>query len=387
MQNCSAEGKSFACPFFPPLMCFLQSWRVSTDAEAYLSSQCDGHEPDPCSKCRQHGVTCVWQPHTKESKDELIHQILALQERNREMLAQSAKNEEERKEFQQTTEWQATILRTIGSNGHDQEIIDRLRDGQTTQVIADWLAGEDPSFRNLGAESAVRLTLREVVKMFEEQCQAYDGLRDQESEYSSKRSWTSVTLDHKLIGHLFDLYFTWVHPVHMLFSKQEFAEEFRQHIEGDKDPVYCDSALVNAICAMACHLLDNNKFHRADQVPNAARLREAFLTQAKSGLTPDSYERITSVQTFALLYLVDWSSGKARHGLAYLRTAAEFLRPSYEGASVNSVEITYWGVKTLVTYVLPGLKQLPMLTRKPAQVLEQRTKSSTPHRCHPLRVL
>lgn len=300
-------------------------------------------------------MACVWQPHTKESKDDLIQQILALQHRNSEMTAQSAKNEEERREFQQTTECQATILQTIGRNGHDQEIIQRLRDGQTTQVIADWLAGEDPDFQNLGADSTLRLTLKEVVKMFEDQCQAYDGVKDQESEYTSKKPWTRVTSDHKLIGHLFDLYFTWVHPVHMLFSKQEFAKEFRENT-AETESVYCDSVLVNAICAMACHLLDNDKLPRGsqamdtDQVLNAARLREAFMAEARRGLTRETCEDITSVQAFALMYLVDWSSGKARHGLPYLRSAAEFLKPSYESQSEKAVEITFWGIRTLITY-------------------------------------
>ena len=270
------------------------------------------------------------------------------------MVEESARSEEESQNFRQTSEWQGLILSTIGKNGHDREIISRLREGQTIQAIADWLAAEDPTYRSLCSEPAISLSLTEVVQMFEDQCQAYDGLQQRDNLFSSKIPWTKVSTDHKLIGHLFDLYFTWVHPVHMLFNEMDFVRDFRESTQ-EEDTAYCGAALVNAICAMASHLLDNEKLQRGSQLVdvrrtlNAATLRKGFMSEAKRKLTPDTYGEMTSVQAFAVMYLVDWSSGKARSALGYLRAAAEIFDPSHGDQSEEAVEITYWGIKTLVT--------------------------------------
>jgi len=61
--------------------------------------------------------------------------------------------------------------------------------------------------------------------------------------------WTAVTSDAAILEHLFRLYFTWVHPVHTLFNEHRFADSYRRHSED-----YCSPVLVNALCAMACHL-------------------------------------------------------------------------------------------------------------------------------------
>ena len=270
------------------------------------------------------------------------------------MVEESARSEEEKQNFRKTSEWQGLILSTIGSNGHDVEIIARLREGQSIQAIADWLAAEDPTCRSLCSEPAIRLTLTEVVQMFEDQCEAYDGLEQRDILFSSKIPWTQVSTDHKLIGHLFDLYFTWVHPVHMLFGELEFIRDFRNSTQ-EEGTAYCGSALVNAICAMASHLLDNEKLQRGSQLVdvrrtlNAATLREGFMNEAKRRLTLDTYGQMTSVQAFAVMYLVDWSSGKARNALGYLRAAAEYLNTSHEDQSDEAVQITHWGIKTLIT--------------------------------------
>ena len=270
------------------------------------------------------------------------------------MVAESTRNEEERRDFKQTSEWQGLILNTIGQNGHDREIISRLREGESVQSIADWLVTVDPTYKNLGSEPTIKLTLTEVVQMFEEQCKPYDGRPWRDTLFSSKISWTKVTSDHKLTGHLLDLYFTWVHPVHMLFSEKDFIRDYGESTI-EEGSAYCGSALVNAICAMACQLLDNKMLQRGSELVDIRRnldevtLREGFMEEVKRRLAHQPNGRLTSIQAFAIMFLVDWGAGKTRNALGYLRVAAEHLNDLDRSQSEEAREITFWGINTLIT--------------------------------------
>ena len=268
----------------------------------------------------------------------------------------TTKNEKERRDFKQTSEWQGIILQTIGQNGLDREIINRLREGQSYQDISDWLIGEHPDQRSQDFPLSDHDTLTDVVKTFEDQCHAHDGLRRTGQPASTGTPWTNVSSDHQLIGHLFDLYFTWVHPIHMLFSELDFKRDFRE-AETRQPTTYCSSSLVNAICAMGCHLLQSEKLGNEKPMTNvrkelnAATLREGFMDEAKKEMTPATYGELTTTQTLAVMYLVELSSGKARSALGYLRSAAEGLESNFGDQSDEVLELTSWGMKTLLTYV------------------------------------
>ena len=242
--------------------------------------------------------------------------------------------------------WQRTILETIGRDGHDREIIVRLRNGDSHQSIADWLHHENPDFaRGLETRTTHR-RLIDAVKVFETQCQQEGGLLRQNSDPSEVDiPWTKVTTSHKLIGHLFDLYFTWVHPVHMLFSELDFKQDFKENIE-----IHCSASLVNTICAMACNILESEDVERRSRT-DAATLRDGFMNEARATLTPDSYGYMTSVQTLAIMFLVELSSGKGRKAVGYLRSAVDNLNSNQSPLSEEANEITVWGVHTLHTYV------------------------------------
>ncbi|KAL9100524.1 MAG: hypothetical protein Q9163_004113 [Psora crenata] len=315
--------------------------------------KCDGVEPNSCSKCKQRRMDCVWEPHTKESKDQLIQQIVRLQSRNRDMTEATNRSEEEKRDYQQTSEWQGIILRTIGQDGHDREIIQRLRDGQSYHAVADWLVTQNPTLGDPNLGPSAQHTLAEVVKTFEDQ---HDGLQRTGTPPLTGTPWTDVSSDQRLIGHLFNLYFTWVHPVHMLFSELDFKRDFRKAETNDATR-YCSQPLVNAICAMACHFLesgeDNNEISAAavGKAVDAARLREHFMDKAKTGLTQENISEPTSVQTLAVMYLAEHSSGKARSAIGYLRLAAEGLDSADSGQSEEAWELTFWGIRTLITSV------------------------------------
>lgn len=299
-------------------------------------------------------MECIYEPHTKTHKDDLIREIgvlrednTTLQNRNREIEQSASKVDSLNQGLREEGAWQRIILQTIGSNGHDREIIKKLRAGESHQSIADWLVHRNPDLGTLGAKSSTHRELVDVVKIFEAQCQGDDGLERFSPETSSELRWTKVCTSQKLVGHLFDLYFTWVHPVHMLFSEMDFKVEFKHDLD-----TYCSPSLVNAICAMACHFLDGDNARDRRNVVDSATLRDGFMAEARTTLTPETFHHMTSIQSFAIMYLVELSSGKARSAVGYLRSALENLKASSgPQQSEGAKEITFWGIQTLNTYV------------------------------------
>ncbi len=247
------------------------------------------------------------------------------------------------KDLQEASDRQRMILDTIGSNGHDREIILRLRAGESHHSIADWLCKQHPISRKLSIVPPSKRSLIDVVKNLERHYQEKDGPNRTGTPSAVELQWTKVTSSQILIAHLFDLYFTWVHPVHMLFSELDFKHSFRNN-----DQTYCSSPLVNAICAMGCHLLDNDSFDTMTKDVDITTLKEGFLTEARENLLPDSYRCMTSIQTFAVMYLVDVSSGKARSATGYLRSAVDNLKSTDGGSqSAEARELSEWGIQTL----------------------------------------
>lgn len=162
---------------------------------------------------------------------------------------------------------------------------------------------------------------------------------------ASSMQWTKVSSSPRLIKHLLELYFTWVHPLHMLFSELDFRQDFRMHRQ-----TYCSSSLVNAICAMSCHLLDSEVGDEAIGHGDASTLREGFMDEARASLTVDNFRQMTSIQTFAIMYLVDLSSGKARSAAGYLRSAVDNLKlNSGNQQSDEAMELSWWAIQSLNT--------------------------------------
>jgi len=258
------------------------------------------------------------------------------------------------KDLEESSGWSNTILQTISKDGHDKEIVTKLRSGESHQEVADWLTQQVHVKRHINIEpnNNSRRDLLNVVEDFENQYQDEDGLARGERARSNDSDivWTDVSSSQTLIGHLFDLYFTWVHPVHMLFSELDFKYTFRTN-EGH----YCSRVLVNAVCAMACHLLENEGAHSPrltqESGRDAATLREGFMIEARKHLTRGTYHEMTSIQAFAVMYLVEFSSSKARIALGYLRSAVENVTSATKNQSVEAQEITAWGINTLNTYV------------------------------------
>ena len=133
----------------------------------------------------------------------------------------------------------------------------------------------------------------------------------------------------------------------MLFSELDFKHDFKKNIQTN-----CSGSLVNAICAMGCNLFENeNVGGKSDRI-DAATLREGFMNEARATLTPSSYGLVTSIQTLAIMFLVELGAGKARKATGYLRSAVDNMNNGIGPAlSEEANQITFWGLHTLNTYV------------------------------------
>ncbi|KAL8771049.1 MAG: hypothetical protein Q9209_003468 [Squamulea sp. 1 TL-2023] len=304
-----------------------------------------------CRKARQktRGLDCRYEPHTKTRKEFLLQEIASLKKDNsrlktinQEVSSAAINLKDKHEDLQDSHGWQQIILDTIGRNGHDRDIIIKLRSGESTESIARWLCRQQPISSNLHIVPPQERGLLDIVDAFEHHYRQEGGLGHDKRSDTLRIRWTEVTASQTLLGHLFDLYFTWVHPVHMLFSEVDFKESFRTN-----DDTYCSPALVNAICAMACHLVDA---HDIDEDVDVDTLAKGFMDEARHAVLPQNYTLLTSVQALAIMYLADLSSGRARSATGYLRAAVEFLKAAeLDGQSPAAREISSWGIQTLNT--------------------------------------
>lgn len=173
-------------------------------------------------------------------------------------------------------------------------------------------------------------------------------LSDQEirrisDDLSARRRWywSTVTDDLSIFQHLFQLYFAWSHPVYTLFCENQFVESYNAHSE-----LHCSSALVNAICAVACHFHTTRDF---DEV-NFEQLGHRFSSAARSSLDKSRHQSITSAQAFAVLSLVDLADGRNLRAATYLeianKTALRLARKE-EGMIPDAILHTLRGLRNL----------------------------------------
>jgi hypothetical protein len=179
------------------------------------------------------------------------------------------------------------ILRALTAEKNVPEILRRLKHGDSYDNIADWLTvseGVDVTSPALSNHSV-----------------AYSSDQDMEGATTTEgHHWTNVVGDSSVLDHLFQLYFAWVHPVNTLFSEGHFVNSLRS-----KNNIYCSSVLVNAICAMACHLNEDADLDESELDPHDGNL--------------------TTVQAFAVMFLVDCARGNSLKASSYLRVATSLL--------------------------------------------------------------
>jgi len=194
------------------------------------------------------------------------------------------------------------ILQALSTEEKVPEILDRLKNGDSYESIVEGL-GRSPieDLENLSPRTSQHST--------------FDVSDHEMGGTSTSTNWTTVTSDTAVLDHLFQLYFAWVHPVHTLFSEGRFVDNYKRQSNN-----YCSSVLVNAICAMACHLHSGTGTDEVDFV----RLGEEFSDAVRNSI--NSEERsVTTIQAFAVMFLVDCSRANGLRASSYLRVAINNL--------------------------------------------------------------
>ena len=266
----------------------------------------------------------------------MMREIQRLQRKNEDL-------EEEKDTLGEENSWIEQIISSLKKDGQGPEIISRLKRGESYRHIAEWLGrplisaggvAVDPHTLSPNAERNITEAIHQYHRrMVEERDPCY---------------WTNVTPEASFIEHLINLYLTWIHPAQMLFDEERFMKSFR-----DCTDVYCSAALVNAICAMSCCLLHDELGDSNDQTAaGIAVMRDKFMEETRSLMRNAEVGKMTVIQTYAVMFLVELSSGRALIGSSHLRLAAESLLAKHTSEQTSeSEEIAAWGILTLYTCV------------------------------------
>jgi hypothetical protein len=181
-------------------------------------------------------------------------------------------------------------------------IIERVQNHESVESIAQWLQAANGDSEGPSPISSSRSIIA-------------DSDNEMDDGVSPRFRWSSVTANEDIVQHLFTLYFTWVHPFHMLFDEQLFVHSYQQRSEA-----FCSSSLVNAICAMACY------YHTAVDADTTDfdLLGRDFSEAVRHELDAED-QSLLSIQTFAIMFLVGCAQGKGLHASKYLLVANSLM--------------------------------------------------------------
>ncbi|KFY03143.1 hypothetical protein O988_01685 [Pseudogymnoascus sp. VKM F-3808] len=137
-----------------------------------------------------------------------------------------------------------------------------------------------------------------------------------------------MTRNPTILDDLFYVYFAWIHPVCTLFSERHFAQPYKT-----QNHQHCSALLVNAMCALACHLHTPSEDNDEEYDQLGTRFAEAFRSDFD---TAD--ESITTIQATAVMFLLDLAGGFGMRASSYLRLASEKIA---EFSSTAVGELSY----------------------------------------------
>ncbi len=274
---------------------------------------------------------CHYELHVKTAKEEMVRRIKSLEQLNADL--QGSINDK--------AHWTESVLRALLDDEQGQSAVRRLAQGRAHPQLDEWL-GRAATAMAKGSPPWSDAQLSSLVSEYNRSMTTTTPAGAADAAKVSPLSWTGAVADEALTNHLLALYFTWAHPVHMLFSERHFMASFRN---GDRR--YCTPALVNAICAMASFFLVSPS---GKQRAEPANLGASFLEQVRAYVLVEGPRAPTYASTYAIMFLVELSSGQARLAASHLRLAVESLRHiDVSSFSPEAVEITAWGVQTLNT--------------------------------------
>lgn len=208
--------------------------------------------------------------------------------------------------------------------------LDQSTTGQLHQTILDTL-GRPP--RTSGGESSSSIDSSRRLS---------DAAMDIAAEGESSQHVAGALNDEAVIHHLMALYFTWVHPVHMLFSERHFTSSFRT-----MDSIYCSQAMIYAMCAVGCCYMADDDGAEVD----AKTLGRRFSHQAWAEIRTEEHMTPVSAVTYAILFLFELNQCQARTASSHLRLSAESLREvNSRHWTEEAFQVSLWGIQTLNTY-------------------------------------
>lgn len=242
-------------------------------------------------------------------------------------------------------DWIEQIMRALKNDDRGTEIIRKLRRGESHRSIVEWLGRPmTRSTQNLTPASDFQLG------------QAIEDYRRRLIINHDPCYWTNVTSDGSLINHLISLYMTWIHPAHMLIDENKFLASFRDCLDTD-----CSGSLVNAICALSCHLLHHGWDDNEETKSGIDSLCLQFIDEVRSLTKTADRSSMTTCQTYAIMFLVELGLGKGQAATSHLRLAVEILaarQPRFEENRFSgSDEVASWGILSLHTCVFRSLRQ------------------------------
>lgn len=202
-----------------------------------------------------------------------------------------------------------------------------------------------------------------------------------EQHYSSKDdaivSWTRVTPDPKLVGHLINMYFTWHYTYFTTLSKSLFNHDFllgKPVQANSQKTTYCSSLLVNAMLALGCHF-SAWPASKAEST-NSATAGDHFFKEAKRLIMENGeWENpsLTTVQALALMSVREAGCGREAKGWVYsgmsFRMACDLglnVDPGSSNRSDHEIDarrITIWGC-----FLFDKLVRLEHVTKPPALI-------------------
>lgn len=260
----------------------------------------------------------------------MVREIQRLQRKNEYL-------EEEKDSLGEKNSWIEKIMSELETDGQGPEIISKLKRGESHQAIAEWLG-----------RPLVRSHTKDLSPTTEIQIsQAIERYHRDLVENHDPRYWTNVSTEAQLIEHLIQLYLTWIHPVHMLFDEDQFMSSFKNCSD-----TYCSAPLINIICAMSCHILHDTQEDDEQTKSGLRTLRMQFIDESRSLMKDADFAKMTSIQTYAIMFLVEIGSGQGLIASSHLRLAVESLTAKQTSEqSSEAEEVSAWGILTLHTYV------------------------------------
>ncbi|KAM0609252.1 hypothetical protein ACHAP1_002345 [Verticillium nonalfalfae] len=309
------------------------------------------------SRCQgQKDIECVYEIPVRQSKENLRTEIEQLRYRQR-----------------SSDQVFAALVRPDAW----EEVLKRLRSGQSVEAISDWLGvALPPGGSNKVGYWGDSLGGEHV----ETSVMSYRGLDQVLAPLEAPKmkapasTWSNISTDIVLVQHLLALYFCWEYPTFASLSKEHFLKDFQQG-----RPRYCSPILVNALLALGCRFSTKPSTRAVPDDPYTSG-DHFFKESQRLFYLEEDHHTLTTIQALGIMSIREASCGRDSESWYYagqsIRLAIEMGLHQIDGdgdADELAVQAaTFWGAFgldhawSLATGSLPQCSCYPHLPPKPA---------------------